>query len=172
VSVFDAVRDIPARDAAERAGLAIQPRGARGWARCPASGERTASLCLYPDGGWHCFSCSAGGDAAALYAHIIGLSSLDAARRLAEDFNIQTEGGPPKPRKLTAWAFRKQRISELREVYHIAAWVARGRAAINRGDAWDEPNFVQALEAMCAATNEIEQLEAASPDEVAEGWLK
>jgi len=178
MSVFDAVRDIPARDAAERAGLAMQPRGARSWARCPASGERTASLCLYPDSGWHCFSCNAGGDSSALYAHIFGLSPLDAARRLAEDFNIQTDGKLSKPQKPTIWNlrrgledYRKKMIRERRDAYNLASAVARGRAAISGADAWDEPNFVQAVEAMGAAINEIEQLEAATLEELVEDWI-
>lgn len=175
MSVFDAVRDISARDAAERAGLAIQPKGARSWARCPASGERTASLCLYPDGGWYCFSCSAGGDSVALYAHIFALSSLDAARRLAEDFNIQTEGklsGPPKPtvghlrRALKAW--KAKRLEELKEGQYIAEAMIRGRAAALGEHAWENERFIRGMALRLWYGKEIDALESASIDELAE----
>jgi DNA primase len=34
----------------------------RYYVRCPFHLERTASMLLYPDGGWHCYGCHAGGE--------------------------------------------------------------------------------------------------------------
>ena len=56
MSAFDAVRHISALEAAERAGLALKPRGGKAWACCPFHGERTPSLRLYEEAerGWYC----------------------------------------------------------------------------------------------------------------------
>jgi len=179
VSVFDAVRDISARDAAERAGLDVRLRGGKAWTLCPLHGEKTPSLRLYdePERGWYCFGCCKGGDAVRLYAELYRLEPLDAARALADAFGFAYQEGAPPVAQPTVWnlrrgleAFRTQRISEVREVYSLASWVARGRAALNRGDAWKEPNFIQAVEAMGAAIIEIEQLGGATLEDLAEGW--
>lgn len=57
-----------ALDVAQAVGLEVRPRGTRSWMCCPIHGEKTPSLCFFPDGRWHCFGCQAGGDAADLYA--------------------------------------------------------------------------------------------------------
>lgn len=174
MSVFDNVRHISALEAAERAGLALQARGARSWARCPASGERTASLCLYPDSGWHCFSCNAGGDAVALYAHIFGLSPLDAARRLAEDFGTRVDGRPTGARKPTVGDVRRglklwrgQCIGRLKGASDAADAIVKSKAVAMGADSWDNAEFKDMLTARAWAEIEISAMECASIDELA-----
>lgn len=176
MGVFDAVRHISARDAAERAGLPLQLRGGKAWACCPLHGERTPSLRLYEEAerGWYCYGCHRGGDATALYAALYGLHPLDAAKALAAAFGIPTDGPTPKPqptmynlcRALEHW--RAERLAELREARRLADGVARCRVAIGGPDAQGDPNFVQAVEARAAADIEIARLEAATPEELAE----
>ncbi len=176
MSVFDAVRNISARDAAERAGLSLQLRGGKAWACCPLHGERTPSLRLYEDAerGWYCFGCHKGGDAAKLYAELYHLEPLDAARALAAAFGIPTDGLAPKPqptaynlrRALERW--RADRLAKIREARVMADGVCRCRAAIGGPEAWADGNFTSALSARAAADIEIEQTEAATLDELAE----
>lgn len=67
-------------DVASAYGLALHQMGARSWACCPLHGEKTASLCFYPDGRWYCFGCHAHGDAADLYAALHGVTMGEALR--------------------------------------------------------------------------------------------
>ena len=80
--LFGAARRVASADVARQAGLQLKRRGGREWACCPLHGEKTPSLCFYPDGGWHCFGCHAGGDAVALHAALYRVSPVEAARAL------------------------------------------------------------------------------------------
>lgn len=73
-------------DVARSAGLELRQRGGKHWACCPFHNERTPSFAVYPDGrGWYCFSCHRGGDAAALYQQLYGVSIRDALRVVGKD---------------------------------------------------------------------------------------
>ncbi len=85
-NVFDDVRRlVSARIAAECYGF--MPNRA-GYIRCPFHNERTASLKLFDDGGWHCFGCHAGGSSIDFVMRLFDLSQLDAIRKINEDFNL------------------------------------------------------------------------------------
>lgn len=175
MSLFDAVRHINAREAAERAGVSVHLRGGKAWACCPMHGEKTPSLRLYdePERGFYCFGCHRGGDAVKLYADLYRLEPLDAAKALAAAFGITTDGPAPKPqptafnlrRALERW--RADRLAKLREARTLADGVCRCRVAIGGPDARDDPNFIQALKARAEADIEIDRLEAATLDELA-----
>lgn len=63
--------------------------GAGGYCRCPFHGERTGSLKVYPgDRGWHCFGCHEGGSVIDFVMKLLGLSFVDAQRRLDADFKL------------------------------------------------------------------------------------
>ena len=176
MSLFDAVRHISARDAAERAGLALQLRGGKAWACCPLHGERTPSLRLYEEAerGFYCFGCHRGGDAVKLYAELYHLEPLDAARALAAAFGISTDGPAPKPaptaynlrRAIERW--RPDRLAKIREARVLADGVCRCRAAADGPEAWADRNFTSALSARAAADIEIDRLEIAPLEELAE----
>jgi len=96
-NLFDLARKIPVQEAARRAGLPMRMRGARGWAKCPMHGEKTASLCLYEgDRGFYCFGCHEGGDAIRLYERIFHLSPKEAVLRLAGDFGLEGDFSPQR----------------------------------------------------------------------------
>lgn len=87
MNVFEAVRDaITARQAAELYGLKIRRNG---MACCPFHPDKTPSMKL--DKRYHCFGCGADGDAISFVAEYAGLSKLDAAKKLAQDFGISYE---------------------------------------------------------------------------------
>lgn len=80
--LFDAARRVASADVARSAGLSLKRQGCREWTCCPLHGEKTASLCFFHDGSWHCFGCHAGGDAVALYAALYRVSRVEAARAI------------------------------------------------------------------------------------------
>ena len=97
-ALFDAVRGIPASDAAERLNIQLRTNGSRSVACCPIHGEDTPSLTFYPDGRFYCFGCNAHGGAIELYQQVLNVSPLEAARALAADFNIiEPARGTPVP---------------------------------------------------------------------------
>lgn len=177
MNLFDALRHISARDAAERAGLILHQRGGKWWTCCPLHGEKTASMAFYEgDRGWTCFGCHRGGDAVRLYAELFHLQPLEAAKALAAAFGISTDerAGPiPKPTptvfnlRRALERFRAERLAALREARRLADGVCRCRATINGPEAWNDQNFVGALSARAAADIETDRLEGATLDELA-----
>lgn len=172
-SIFAAVRDIPAEEAAVRAGLVLRPHGRRAWTCCPLHGEDTPSMLFYGDGrGWYCFGCHRGGDALKLYEELYHLEPLDAARKLADDFGIAVDASapPPKPRPSVhnlARALERRRsadYSRLCLAWRMADGVLRAAAP---GSAWDDPVFVAALRARGAADDLLDWLHTAAIDELA-----
>ncbi len=126
MSVFEVAGLVTARQAAERAGIQMRPRGRRAWARCPIHGERTASMMFDEAGKWHCFGCNSGGDSIDLYAALYGLSLLDAARRLAEEFGIGIDDAAPTDAERRAWAEQRRAREEAdrqrAEAYNALYW--------------------------------------------------
>lgn len=180
MSIFNEVRHVSAREAAERAGLPIVLRGGKAWTCCPLHGERTPSMRLYeePERGFYCFGCHKGGDAIKLYAELYRLEPLDAAKALAAAFGIAIDG-PLSKQQPTVYnlqraleRFRADRLAALREARTLADGVCRCRVAADGPEAsWDDPAFVQALAARAAADVEIEQWESATLENLAE-WME
>ena len=75
---------VSVKEAAEYYGLEVN-RGSM--VRCPFHADRTPSMKLNEDY-FYCFGCGASGDVIDLAARLFGLSSYDAAQKLAADFGI------------------------------------------------------------------------------------
>ena len=83
-NVFQAVKEeIRTDDAARRYGIKISKSG---MACCPFHNDKTPSMKV--DHRFHCFGCGADGDVIDFASRFFGISSLDAAIRLADDFGI------------------------------------------------------------------------------------
>ena len=80
---------VTVKQAAALYGLPITTTG---MTRCPFHEDHTPSMKLN-DAYYYCFGCGATGDVIDLTARIFDLSSLQAARKLAQDFGL----GPDKP---------------------------------------------------------------------------
>lgn len=88
MTIFEAVKaKVTPRMAAERYGLHVSRSG---MVRCLFHDDATPSMKLYDDH-YHCFGCQATGDAIHLTARIFGITDQEAARKLAEDFGVQSE---------------------------------------------------------------------------------
>lgn len=90
------VRRVPAVEAARLYGVAVDRRGL---ALCPFHAEDTPSCRFYPgDRGFYCFGCGAGGDVLTFAEKLLGLSPIEAARKIDADFGLGLfEGGAPSP---------------------------------------------------------------------------
>ena len=71
-------------DVCSRYGVEVNHHG---FARCPFHSERTGSLKLYRDGGFHCFGCGAhGGSQIDFVMKLFDLSFKEACEKLNDDF--------------------------------------------------------------------------------------
>ena len=85
MNLFEAVKAaVTPRMAAERYGLPVRQGN---MVCCPFHADRTPSMKLNEEY-FYCFGCGASGDVIDLAARLFGLSSYDAAKKLAADFSI------------------------------------------------------------------------------------
>lgn len=132
------VRRVPAAEAARLYGVAVNSRGL---ALCPFHAEDTPSCRFYPgDRGFYCFGCGAGGDVLTFAEKLLGLSPIEAARRLNADFHLGLFGdegradamlAPALPKTPEQKAFEElERMQAIRPEDDPATWgAAQGRIA-------------------------------------------
>lgn len=90
-SVFEAVKQsITVREAAQMYGIEVNRSG---MACCPFHDDRHPSMKLNRDY-FYCFGCGATGDVIDFVARLFGLSSYEAAKKLAYDFGIDPDKPP------------------------------------------------------------------------------
>ena len=83
-SLFARCREsVTAEAAAQRYGIAVK----RGGALCPFHHDTRASLSFH-NGRYRCFACEAHGDCIDFTARLLGLSPIEALRRLNDDFDL------------------------------------------------------------------------------------
>ena len=96
-NVFEAVKQsVTTRQAALVYGISV---GRNGMACCPFHDDRHPSMKV--DRRFHCFACQADGDVIDFTSRLFGLSSKEAALKLAEDFSISFDRkghDPPQKR--------------------------------------------------------------------------
>lgn len=169
MNLFELVKGIPAYEAAERNGLYLKQNGSKYWACCPIHGEKTPSLCFYPDGGFYCYGCHKGGDSVTLYMEMFGLDHYEAAVRLAGDFGIviPDEKTDIKQPKLKGSAYHLEQVLER---YKSSLWKKycsisqRATDVLEKYDrstmetAWDSQEFIGALTARIYANEQLDWL--------------
>jgi len=64
--------------------LGIPDTGRRRMVKCPFHSDRTASLALYPNGGYHCFGCGAHGHNAIDFVIALGYTFPQALQELKD----------------------------------------------------------------------------------------
>lgn len=157
-SVIDRAKAIPASTIAAQQGISLKQRGARMWACCPFHPDQQPSLLFYPDGGWHCFSCGAGGDSIALLANLMNTSQIEAARMICAGYQ------PPAAaaRKIrNPYQWKAQRLKALRETMRQADEYTGRYTAQDADRAWADPLFRAAVQAKAQARCMIDALYAA-----------
>lgn len=187
MTVFEAARQADCVQAAEKLGIRTRRSGGKAYACCLFHAEKTPSLCLYPgNGGFYCFGCHAHGDAIALYAQVLSLSPLEAAKRICTDFGFvydrRGNRGSSLPSKaptlsvrtlakrLDDWREEKvralleiQRAAEARMEQIEARFVARG---LDFSAAAEDETWRTALVEKCAAQERISLLDSLSLPEL------
>ena len=112
MNLFETIKaTVTVRQAAEHYGLEV---GRNGMTRCPFHNDRHPSLKLN-ESYFYCFGCGATGDVIDFVARLFGLSSYEAAQKLAYDFGIDPDKPPAaaaleKPKYPLVRAFRQEEL--------------------------------------------------------------
>ena len=106
--------------------------GGRYTGLCPFHQEKTPSFSVSPDRGtYHCFGCSAGGDAISFVREMEGLDFVGAIEWLADRFNVELEYEESSP-EADAQRRRKERLYALLDqaasFYERVLWAESGKA--------------------------------------------
>ena len=116
MNLFEIVKQsVTVIQAAEHYGLQV---GRNGMICCPFHDDRHPSMKLNMDY-FYCFGCGATGDVIDFVARLFGLSSYEAAQKLAYDFGIDPGKPPtaialPKPEQPMLKAYRQEEVRCLR----------------------------------------------------------
>lgn len=159
-----------ALDVAIASGLDVRVKGSRSWARCPLHGEKTASLCFFPDGKWKCFGCQAHGDAADLYAALHGVPLGEALRIVKGDGwhkreLTQAERAQALRNKVEGW--KSERWAEEAQIYNLARRVRQVLEALSTTETLQESEtFWDLLEMEADCLDRLNLLEAATPGQL------
>ena len=87
MNIFESVKEkVSARQAAEQYGIRVNRNG---MACCPFHNDRHPSMKI--DKGYYCFACGEKGDVIHFVEKLFGIRPYEAARKLAEDFEVTIE---------------------------------------------------------------------------------
>lgn len=151
MNVFDAVKQsVTIRQAVEMYGLKIRRNN---MVSCPFHNDRTPSMKV--DNRFHCFGCGADGDVIDFVSRLYGISSLEAAQKIASDFGISCDMKivKAKPKKVIRkktdaqiYAEAEQRCYRvLSDYYHLLKKWEIDYAPSMEDETW-HPLFVEALQ--------------------------
>ena len=91
--------------------------------RCPFHDDRHPSMKLYEDH-YHCFGCNAHGDVIDLVGRLFGLTAMQAAKKICEDFGLDIPSGrklpPAEKRKRIKEANEALRSEKIRRAFSLA----------------------------------------------------
>lgn len=160
-SLIEQAKRIPASAIAKEYGVTLIRRGPRYWACCPLHTDQHPSMCFYPDGSWHCFSCSAGGDSVALLASMMNLSQYDAAKLICDQYKPPVAAVARNP-----YTWKAERVRALRETIRQADEYTGQYSVKTSEAAWKDPIFRAAILAKARANSEIDDLYAADRQEL------
>lgn len=179
MDLFEQLKEIPASDAAIQCGISLKQKGNKQWACCPLHGEKTESMCFYPNGSWYCYGCHKGGDSVTLYQEMYNEDAVDAAKHLAADFGLSIDETSrpkgPSPRlvryrlqqALEAWRSR-QYDKFCRILFTAKAIINQPRSPEDETDPWEDERFCAAIKAREVADFALDILADADTEELAE----
>lgn len=151
MNVFDTVKQsVTTRQAAEMYGLKIRRNN---MTSCPFHNDRTPSMKV--DNRFHCFGCGADGDVIDFVSRLFGISSLEAAQKIASDLGISydVKSAVTKPKKIICRKTDAQIYAEaeqscfrvLSDYYHLLKKWEIDYAPNIDDETW-HPLFVEALQ--------------------------
>ena len=167
MTLFELVKqNISVPDAAEHYELQVNRNG---MCSCPFHEDRHPSMKLN-ERYFYCFGCGATGDVIDLVARLFGLSSYEAAQKLAQDFGIGPDKPPaaialPKPERPLLKAYRQEEARCLRVLcdylHLLESWKVQ-HAPKTAADALDD-RFVEACQMLDYVEYLADLLIAAKP---------
>lgn len=167
MSIFETVKAaVTPKQAAQTYGLWIQRNG---MCRCPFHDDRTPSMKLYDDR-YHCFGCQTTGDVIDFAARYFGISSYEAAKKLAEDFGIapNIHVAPVKPKRPYLAKFREDErlcFSVLIDYLHLLEkWKVWYAPKTMDEETWDD-RFVEACQMLGYIENLVDMLTVSELEE-------
>ena len=165
--LFNRVKSqVTARQAAERYGVQVNHSG---MACCPFHDDRHPSMKI--DERFYCFGCHTTGDVIDFTARLFDLSLYDAAKKLANDFNIQPlppGQSAPIPKLPAAVIERKeeQRVLKILIEYErlLEKWKEEFAPSEPEDENWDD-RFMHAVHHLPTLGDAIDRLFSSDPDE-------
>ena len=158
--------DTTTRQAAERYGF---PVNRSGMACCPFHDDHHPSMKI--DERFYCFGCHATGDVIDFTAKLFDLSLYDAAKKLANDFNIQPlppGQSAPIPKLPAAVIERKEEQRVLKILIEYERLLEKWKEEYAPSDPTDEnldDRFVHAVHHLPPLSDAIDHLFSSDPDE-------
>lgn len=150
---------------ARNAGIELRSKGSRLWACCPLHGEKTPSMCFFPDGRYHCFGCGADGDAADLYSALHGVplaEALKVCKGTARPAQKPKGRTPEELReRLIAWKYEKWSAA-CRELHEAKASMDILEKQNTRQQMEQSATFWEALDRMATANDTLNLLDGAT----------
>ena len=157
---------VTTRQAAERYGVQVNRSG---MACCPFHDDRHPSMKI--DERFYCFGCHTTGDVIDFTARLFSLPLYDAAKKLANDFNIQPlppGQSAPIPKLPAAVIERKeeQRVLKILIDYErlLEKWKEEFAPSDPKDENWDG-RFVHAVHHLPPLSDAIDRLFSSDPDE-------
>lgn len=167
MNLFESVKAVvTVRQAAEHYGLKV---GRGDMACCPFHNDRTPSMKLNEDY-FYCFGCGASGDVIDLAARLFGLSSYDAAKKLAADFGITGQ----KPSILAKLQRGKSQVEAERRSFRVLGDYLRilqdwkEHCAPQSPEDGIDPRYAEACHMLERIGNMLDILACGTPQERAE----
>lgn len=160
VSVFEKVKErVTALDAFKHYGIEV---GSKGMCCCPFHNDKNPSMKV--DKRFHCFGCGTDGDAIDFVSDYFGLSAIDAARKLNDDFYLGIDfdynvSSIPKSEEqlrsekeqtigreiVRAFDIIRRDAINILSKYHRILWDWKKEYKPGKGDADWHPFFVEAM---------------------------
>ena len=157
---------VTARQAAERYGVQVNRSG---MACCPFHNDRHPSMKI--DERFYCFGCHATGDVIDFTARLFGLPLYDAAKKLANDFNIEplpTGQSAAIPKLPAAMIERKEEQHALKILIEYERLLEEWKEKFAPSDLEDEnwnARFVYAVHHLPTMSDAIDRLLSSDPGE-------
>ena len=153
-------------EVAQSCGLYLRQKGSRFWACCPFHDEKTASMCFFPDGKWHCFGCGKHGDAADLYAALRGVPLGEALRA------VNGDAVRSKPNTGITGAELKRRVEGWKGcLWSMACGAVHAADAVIDDPKTPEEELWKAVDLKAKATDFLNALECAQPADLVRWYL-
>ena len=120
LSLFELAKTVPVLEViAHYSGMELQRRGRSHKGHCPFHQDDTPSFVIFPNNRWKCFGCGTGGDGVDFLARWAGISPMDAARQICNDFGLLA-GRQPRRELLANMKRRTREIERRRELKALA----------------------------------------------------